>query len=104
MKKVTFLKLLNLISNVGKDTEKLEELGIDISESTLVNGMCELFDAVMEGTATEAQKNVVVVNAAFAIQVICPDKPIEECIALARESLDSGKAKETLKKFVELNR
>lgn len=48
MKKVTFLKLLNLISNVGKDTEKLEELGIDISESTLVNGMCELFDAVME--------------------------------------------------------
>lgn len=58
----------------------------------------------MEGTATEAQKNVVVVNAAFSIQVICPDKPIEECIALARESLDSGKAKETLKKFVELNR
>ena len=48
MKKVTFLKLLNLISNVGKDTEKLEELGIDISESTLVNGMCELFDTVME--------------------------------------------------------
>lgn len=48
MKKVTFLKLLNLISNVGKDAEKLEELGIDICESTLVNGMCELFDAVIE--------------------------------------------------------
>lgn len=48
MKKVTFLKLLNLISNVGKDTEKLEELGIDVCESTLVNDMCELFDAVME--------------------------------------------------------
>lgn len=48
MKKVTFLKLLDLISNVGKDTEKLEELGIDVCESTLVNGMCELFDAVME--------------------------------------------------------
>ena len=30
MKKVTFLKLLSLISNVGKDTEKLEELGIDV--------------------------------------------------------------------------
>lgn len=48
MKKVTFLKLLSLISNVGKDTEKLEELGIDVCESTLVNGMCELFDTVME--------------------------------------------------------
>lgn len=43
-----------------------------------------IFDAVMEGTATEAQKNVVIVNAAFAIRVICPEKPIEECIALAR--------------------
>ena len=62
-----------------------------------------IFDAVMEGTATEAQKNVVIVNAAFAIRVICPEKPIEECIALARESLESGKARETLKKFVELN-
>lgn len=48
MKKVTFLKLLDLISNVGKDAEKLEKLGIDVCESTLVNGMCELFDAVME--------------------------------------------------------
>ena len=48
MKKVTFLKLLSLISNVGKDTEKLEELGIDVCERTLVNGMCELFDTVME--------------------------------------------------------
>jgi len=46
---------------------------------------------------------VVIVNAAFAIRVICPEKPIEECIALARESLESGKARETLKKFVELN-
>ncbi len=43
-----------------------------------------IFDAVMEGTATEAQKNVVIVNAAFAIRVIRPEKPIEECIALAR--------------------
>lgn len=50
MKKITFLKLLDLISNVGKDTEKLEELGIDVCESTLVNGMCELFDSVMEDT------------------------------------------------------
>ena len=32
-----------------------------------------IFDAVMEGTATEAQKNVVIVNAAFAIRVICPE-------------------------------
>lgn len=76
----------------------------DLDGGNTPEDAAKIFDAVMEGTATEAQKNVVVVNAAFAIQVICPDKPIEECIALARESLDNGKAKETLKKFVELNR
>lgn len=62
-----------------------------------------IFDNVMAGKATEAQKSVVVVNAAFAIQVICPQKSINECIALARESLNSGRAQATLKKFIELN-
>lgn len=63
----------------------------------------KIFGNVMANTATEAQKNVVVVNAAFAIQVVSPEKTIEECIALARESLESGKAQATLKTFIELN-
>ena len=57
----------------------------------------------MNNTVTEAQKNVVVINAAFAIQVVRPEKTIEECIALAKESLESGRALATLKKFIELN-
>ena len=57
----------------------------------------------MNNTATEAQKNVVVIDAAFAIQVVRPEKTIEECIALAKESLESGRALATLKKFIELN-
>lgn len=62
-----------------------------------------IFDSVMSNTATNAQKNVVIINAAFAIQVMRPEKPIEECIALAKESLESGQALATLKKFIELN-
>lgn len=62
-----------------------------------------IFDNVIAGTATEAQKNVVIANAAFAINVICPEKTIEECIALSRESLESGRALATLKKFIELS-
>jgi anthranilate phosphoribosyltransferase len=62
-----------------------------------------IFDSVLENTATEAQTNCVIVNAAFAIQVICPDKRIETCIAEARESLESRRALQTLNKFVELN-
>ena len=45
----------------------------------------------------------VLINASFAIQAMEPAKPIEECVAIARESLESGKALNTLKKFVELN-
>ena len=63
----------------------------------------QIFDNIMNNTATEAQKNVVIINAAFAIHVICPEKAIEECIAMAKESLESGRALATLKKFIELN-
>jgi anthranilate phosphoribosyltransferase len=62
-----------------------------------------IFDNVMNNKATEAQKNVVVANAAFAIQVIEPQKSLEECIAMARESLESGKARNVLKRFLEIN-
>ncbi len=65
----------------------------------------KMFDAVLSNNATESQKNVVLVNAAFAIQVYeSGKKTIEECLAIARESLESGKALATLKKFIELNK
>ena len=62
-----------------------------------------IFDAVLEGTATEAQRNCVIANSAFAIQVIRPEKKIEECIAEARESLESKRALATFRKFLSLN-
>lgn len=63
-----------------------------------------IFDSVLANTATESQKNVVITNAAFAIQVMeRGKKSIDECIAIARESLESGRAEETLKKFIEIN-
>jgi anthranilate phosphoribosyltransferase len=57
----------------------------------------------LNNEATAAQTDVVIVNAAFAIRVIEPQKSIEECIAIARESLASGSALRVLKKYVELN-
>jgi anthranilate phosphoribosyltransferase len=62
-----------------------------------------IFDAVLNNTATGAQKNCVIANSAFAIQVIRPEKKIEDCIAEARESLESGKALETLQSFLKVN-
>ena len=68
-----------------------------------------LFDKISPTTGTISIKcpqckNVVVINAAFAIQTLEAGKmPIEECIAKAKESIESGKALERLKKFVEIN-
>lgn len=62
-----------------------------------------IFDTVLTGTSTRAQKDCVIANAAFAIQVIHPEKRIETCIAEAREALESGKALEAFRQFITLN-
>lgn len=63
----------------------------------------EIFDSVLENRALPDRKNVVLANAAFGIQVIDGKKTIEEALDTARESLESGRALATFKKFVELN-
>lgn len=64
----------------------------------------EIFDAVLENRALQAQKNVVLANAAFGIQVMEKGKKsIEECLEIARKSIDSGKALATFRKFAEIN-
>ncbi|MDR0558830.1 MAG: anthranilate phosphoribosyltransferase [Prevotellaceae bacterium] len=63
----------------------------------------KIFDNVLADKATEAQKNVVTVNAAFAIKVINPEFEISDCMSIARESVESGKALRSFKKFVEIN-
>ena len=62
-----------------------------------------IFDKVLHNEATEAQTDCVLINASFAIQAMCPDKCVGECVAEARESLESGRALETLKTFVRIN-
>jgi anthranilate phosphoribosyltransferase len=62
-----------------------------------------IFDRVLANTASQAQINCVVANAAFAIRVICPQKSVAECIAQARESIESGRALKTFTQFLALN-
>lgn len=62
-----------------------------------------IFDNVLENRATKAQTDCVLINASFAIQAVEPMKRIEECVAIAHESLESGKALKTFRKFIELN-
>lgn len=63
----------------------------------------KIFDSVLEGTCSEAQKSVILANAACGITVMDRNLSVGESIEMARESLDSGRALNVLKKFVEIN-
>ena len=82
------------------DIIKPEELVAGATEDEAA----QIFDAVLQNRALPGQKQVVLANAAFGIQVLEKgQKTIEECIAIARESIESGRAWKTFEKFVELN-
>ena len=71
--------------------------------STALEAM-KIFDDVLCNRGTDSQKNVVIINAAYAIKLMEPEHNISECIDIARQSVESGKALATFKKFVEINR
>ena len=72
-------------ADLGLPTVRPEEL----YGGTTPDEAAEIFDSVLENRCTESRKNVVLANAAFAIKVIERDKDIAECLAIARESLES---------------
>lgn len=88
------------VGDLGFEAAKPEELVAGATEEEAAR----IFDNVLNGTALPAQKHIVMANAAFGIQVLEKGrKSIDECLAIAGDSLDSGKALATFKKFVELN-
>lgn len=99
-----------VVTNTYERMFKPADLGFDIAKAEeLVGGATEeeakeIFDNVLANTALPAQKNIVLANAAFGIQVLEQGKkPIDECIAIARESIDSGSAMRCFSKFIEIN-
>ncbi|MBQ8968984.1 MAG: anthranilate phosphoribosyltransferase [Bacteroidaceae bacterium] len=62
-----------------------------------------IFDRVLENKSTEAQRNVILANAACGISIIDRNLSIAESIDIARESLESGRAMQCFRKFVEIN-
>lgn len=85
------------------------DLGFALAPQEALSGgatpeeVAHIFDAVLQGRATQAQTDCVLINASFAIQARHPQRPIDECVAVAHEALASGKAWKTFCRFVELN-
>ncbi len=61
-----------------------------------------IFTSILEGNGTKAQQEAVLANAAFALKCYSPEKSLNECIAIARDSINDGKALEVLNRLIEL--
>ncbi|WP_346861474.1 anthranilate phosphoribosyltransferase [uncultured Draconibacterium sp.] len=57
-----------------------------------VEDAAKIFIDILEGKGTPEQNNVVLANAGLALQVVHPEKELTECVEMAKESLQSGKA------------
>lgn len=95
----------------SKDKEELispEDLGLQrIKQSEIfggksVNDAAKIFKTILEGNGTEAQNNVVLTNAAFALKIVDETKRFDTAFEEAKASLLGGKAKETLEKLVSI--
>lgn len=92
-----------------KNGEKMispEEFGMKrIPQSAIFGGnsvadASKIFKSVLEGKGTEAQNNVVLTNAAFALQIVDQTKSFETAFEEAKESLFGLKAKQTLELLI----
>jgi anthranilate phosphoribosyltransferase len=61
-----------------------------------------IFLNVLNNQCTIEQKQVVLANSAAAIRCIHPQNTWEECVGIALESIESGKASESFKKLISL--
>ncbi|MCD8102111.1 MAG: anthranilate phosphoribosyltransferase [Alistipes sp.] len=97
------------MDNNGEGILTPEELGFPRAGQEELHGgetvaeAARIFDNVLNGTATPAQENAVVANAAFAIRNFEPALPIADCIGKARESIRSGRAAAAFAKFTGIN-
>jgi len=74
----------------------------DLRGGNTVNEAVEIFKAILEGRGTNAQNNVVIVNAQLAIKCYHPSKSLEECKIMAEDALFGSKALTSLKMLIEM--
>lgn len=94
------------ISNFGEILFSPEEIGFntqkqsDIFGGETIQDAAKIFVNVLNNKSTDKQKNVVLANSSFAIKCLEPNKSLEDCIAIANESIGSGNAYQSLKKLI----
>ncbi|MBC8987873.1 anthranilate phosphoribosyltransferase [Pedobacter sp. N36a] len=94
-----------IFNKKGEALVKVSDIGFEEMDEALIKGgdtvasSAEIFMNVLNGAGTDAQHNVVLCNAALAIQTISDTKSFADCFYEAEESLFS---KNALKRFKSL--
>jgi anthranilate phosphoribosyltransferase len=95
-----------LITKRGKETFSPEQLGFtkckqeDLYGGNNVEESAKILISILENQGTKAQTEVVMANAAIALYCADDDLSISDAVLMAKESLISGKALNSFKKFV----
>ena len=105
---ISLTDVCKITNNGGEFVFTPEQLGFktirqeELWGGNTVDEAAKIFINVLDNKGTEAQRNVVVVNAAFAMQTRCRMKTQEQCKAEAADALVNGSAKRAFEKFIEI--
>ena len=97
----------DLITKKGKETITTEQLGFtkckqsDLEGGNNVEESAKILVNILENRGTKAQTEVVLANAATALYCANDDLSFADAVLKAKESLESGKALSSFKKFIE---
>lgn len=107
---VSLTDACKVINNRGEFLYTPEQMGFKtIQQNELWGGntveeAAKIFMNVLENKATEAQRDAVIINAAFAIQTRCSYKSLEQCKVEAAAALTAGYAKKAFQRFLETHK
>lgn len=95
-----------VISNQGERYHAIAELGFNTIDASRITGgetveeAAKIFTKVLKGQGTSEQNNVVLANAAIAIQTFHPEKSFADCYYESEASLLGGKALRSFDKLI----
>ena len=98
-----------IISNAGEQIISADDFGfqklqpVEILGGTTVEEAAKIFMNILDNRGTIAQENVVIANAALALQCLGLQNKMEDAVAAARESLKSGIALKCFKNIIQQN-
>jgi len=105
---VTLTDTAKLITNNGERFVEAKDFNLkEVAFSELYGGetleeAASIFTTIIDGKGTEAQNNVVLVNASLAIQTYYPERQFEEAFEQAKDSLFGLKAKNSFNRLKQI--